>query len=827
MHMTNVKDKTIHMIAQGHIDLAWMWPWKDGLQEAMNTVHSVVKLMREFPQLCFSHSSSAIYEWIEETSPALFAEIRGLIDAGRWEVVGGWVVEPDCNLPSGESFVRQSLYGKRYFTDRLGVDVRVGYTVDAFGMCGALPQILRRSGFAYHVYSKPRAPRDEMPLLFHWESADGSRVLTWRISSPGYGQGPYQSADDFEEALRLVARTNFPDGVPHAAFFIGIGDHGGGPTRPHLERALELMEDPQLPAIRFSTLAEFFSCIERDADVAKLPVFRGEIQRHNTGCYSAMAEVKANNRRCENRLRVAEALDAAARLDGKTTQASETPSEAWRRLLFNQFHDIIAGTCTEQCYADVLADQGGVRGAADRTAVRCVHALSQAVDTSRSPSNVLFLFNPLPWKRTCTFDIDGFTRIVGTQGDTIRSMTDLANGRAIRLQWTHGDAAFGPWNAPWGKLLGAVELPPCGYKVFRLDTQAAPGDERTATGGEHELSGACGTLAFDTENVGIASWTDPDGRQVLAGEVALSVIEDTSDTFGHGRNAYDEVIGKVALTDCFVLESGPVRARLCRHGRWGSSRVVMEILVYGELPFIEIRLTVNWQEKHKALKLEVPTAVEAAKVFYEMPYSIENRPADGTELPGQSWSAVAGKLQGADYTVTLANEASTSFDCAGATLRAMIARSVRYLQYGDLTPHEALDYHFQDQGWMRRSFLLAARPLPWRAAWVSRLAQEFNAPVERTMDTSHPGTEPFEKSFLEIACDHVVLGAVKRSETGDGLVVRMFEVEGKADTVRIESEALGVRGEFAIKPYELLTIRFDRSDDGWRAAGCDLLERET
>jgi alpha-mannosidase len=173
--------KVLHIIGYSHIDAAFLWPWRDGADEALNTFRSALNRMIETPDFCYSHSSSAHYRWVERTDPAMFAEIQQRVKEGRWEVIGGWPVEPDCNIPSTESFVRHSLYGKDYCRRNLGADVRIGFNPDSFGHAAGLPTLLKRAGYGYYSFMRPQEHEMNLPLLFWWESADGSRILTLRI----------------------------------------------------------------------------------------------------------------------------------------------------------------------------------------------------------------------------------------------------------------------------------------------------------------------------------------------------------------------------------------------------------------------------------------------------------------------------------------------------------------------------------------------------------------------------------------------------------------------------------------------------------------------
>src|SRR5215210_1231892 len=301
----NPKRRVLHIMGYSHIDAAWLWPWRDGSNLVLTTFRSALDRMRETPDFKYCHSSSAHYAWVERADPKMFGEVKERVREGRWEVVGGWPVEPDCNIPSAESFVRHSLYGKDYFRRALGVDVNIGFNPDAFGHAAGLPGLLRRAGFKYYVFMRPQEHELKLPLLFWWEGPDGSRLLTLRIHR-GYSRNAGGIADG--------AQNNFAPGFEHAAYFLGVGNHGGGATKEQIRRVIEQRSDATLPELRFSTVSDFFAAVEKSPAVADLPVVRGELQHHARGCYSAYGEGKQHNRRVERLLGQAETLSVAASL---------------------------------------------------------------------------------------------------------------------------------------------------------------------------------------------------------------------------------------------------------------------------------------------------------------------------------------------------------------------------------------------------------------------------------------------------------------------------------------------------------------------------------
>src|SRR5581483_5218976 len=276
---------TVHMIGQGHLDPVWLWRWTEGRAEAVATSQSAADRLAEYPAFQFTRGESQVYAWIERDSPELFAHIRRLIDEGRWHVVNGMVIQPDMNLPSGESFVRQALLGKAYLREHLGVEPRVAYCVDSFGHAGTLPQILAKCGFDSFIFSRPRPNEKALPAdVFWWQGPDGSRVLAFRIVTNYHSK----TEDHTERIGRVLAAT--PAALNHAMCFFGVGDHGGGPTKQQIEHIQALAAARADIDIRFSSPRAYFDAIRPDAE--QLPTVAEELQYHAVGCYSVMSAIK-------------------------------------------------------------------------------------------------------------------------------------------------------------------------------------------------------------------------------------------------------------------------------------------------------------------------------------------------------------------------------------------------------------------------------------------------------------------------------------------------------------------------------------------------------
>jgi Alpha-mannosidase len=766
-----------------------MWPWRDGAAEALTTMQSAVDRMRETPGFCFSHSSAMTYRWAQEMAPRLFDEIKERVNEGRWEVVNGWIVEPDCNIPSTESFVRQCMYGKRYFAEELGVDVTIGYNIDSFGHGAGLPQVLARAGFRYYVMMRPGSHEADLPPLFWWESADGSRVLTWRIPVH-YGQGPQAKADDIEAAIRVAPDRCFAPGFDHGAFFLGIGNHGGGPTRSHLQRIVELQADSTLPELRFSTLGAFFREIERSPEFERIPAVKGELQHHARGCYSAMGEIKALNRRAERSLVKAETLAAVTGIDADL-------EDVWWKVLFNQFHDVLAGSALRSCYRDSRDSVGAACDTADEIAVRSLQRLARRVDTSSAEGSVLFLMNHLPWKRRAIVGFDTFTSPGGKRATHLKA----ADGTLVPVQWTSAEVS--PDIRSWKRLTAVVELPACGYRVYALaGSDIAPGTPPLRE------------CVLPEGQFGLASLPALDGTEMLAAPIGLVVVEDTSDTWAHGVDCFRTVLGRPTLESTEVVEDGPVVRVVRQKGRWRDSAVVLDIVTWQRSQTVELRLATNWQEPRQILKLEVPTLLGDVLTFASVPGGVAERPPDGGEEPCQDWVALQGVVGSGAYALGVVNDSTYSYDCLAGLLRLTCLRCVPYAEHDPVKVRPDYTGPYLDQGWQERRFWLVAGPGAAPELHLQRLADELQSPAEYVMDSAHPGTEPWERSLLSVGPDNISVLAVTRAAGANETIIRLRETEGRRTDARLVTPAIGLDFSAGIAPWEIQT--FAIAEDGLR-----------
>jgi len=808
-------ERVLHLIGNSHIDPVWLWQWPEGYQEVRATFRSALDRMNEYPEFIFTCDSAAYYEWIEEIDAEMFAEIQARVAEGRWELVGGWWIEPDCNLPGGESFVRQALIGQRHFLAKFGRIATVGYNVDPFGHHAMLPQILARSGMDSYVFMRP-GPH-EMPLpgpIFWWESPDGSRVLTFRL--------PHEYCAPREDLGYHLDKSiaQLPDRWTEMMAFYGVGNHGGGPTRENLDSIRRLDGAGMMPRLRHSTPARFFENVR--ASRSDLPVVAEELQHHAVGCYAAHSGIKRWNRRAENLLAPAEAWAAVAeRVVGQAYPAEEL-AKAWKQVLFNQFHDTLGGTAIEPAYDDARDQLGEAASIAARAHNVAIQSLSRRVNLPvEAGTHPIMVFNPHAWAVDTVVEVE-FGGLKPTDG-----LVD-EDGAPVPFQATQSYATVSAWRS---RLAVAAEVPPLGYRTYRVVPDTSCVAAGTVRAGDTFLENERVRLELDPASGRIASLVlREDGRDVAdladSSRPRAVVVDDTSDTWGHRRLAYRDEIGSFETTRVTLVESGPVRAILRVESRFGRSELVEDFVLANGSRSIEIRVILDWREGARLLKLRFPTRLsDAAAATYEIPYGAVDRPPNGEEEPGQRWVDASGPLDGGElFGLAVLNDGKYSFDVAGGEIGVTAVRSPIYAHHEPAAPKPDTRYAYQDQGIQRFALALLPHRGSWADAGATREALVLNQRPTVLLESFHEGPLAQHGSYLAVEPEHVVAGAVKLAEDGDDLVVRVVETAGRGGPARIVLPAWGREHAFEIGPFEIRTFLIPRDPSG-AVIETDLLER--
>ena len=603
--------KTVHLIFNAHLDPIWLWPWQAGLDEALATCRSACDRLDAHPELTFSRGEAWVYSQVERLDPALFARIKSHVEAGRWEIVGGWWIQPDCNAPSGWGLEKQIALGKDYFEKTFSFFPRVAFNVDTFGHAATLPGLMQAAGQDSYVMMRPQENEKSLPArLFRWRGyADGPEVTTFRVAG-SYCSHPRGSLRGHVEN----SLSDLPPGLNDTMCFVGLGDHGGGPTEALIAgcHALqeELRHDGSDYRVIFSTPSRFFDAIA--GQVEALPLVTGELQHHAVGCYSVHRAVKLGVRRGEHRLRQADLFAPAPALE-----------DAWKRVCFHQFHDTLGGTCLPSAYAQVEAALGGAWADADEALQYGLRRRLNALPDDTRQRMVFGNASDAQW--------DGWTEFEPWldwqvwQPDTV--LRD-ASGTLVPWQVLPPEALFGwpDWHPT--RLLLRLSAAPCRMKVITIH----PGETQSPAPARVFVS----SNPVISNDLGVSC--GPDGPVSLPG-LRLELIADLTDTWSHGIDRYGDVSAALAEWDSpETLERGPFMASMLRTGRIGDSLLRAEWRVYAGEPFAELTLEVDWRASFQILKLVLPLPDAPAERIDGILGGRLVRPNSGVEAPLLDWT---------------------------------------------------------------------------------------------------------------------------------------------------------------------------------------------
>lgn len=755
----------VYLIGNAHLDPVWLWRWQDGFSEILATYRSALDRLYEFPNMKFTSACAVYYQWIEKLDPDMFREIQEMVRAGRWEITGGWFLQPDCNIPDGESFMRHALISQRYFREKFGITATTGYNVDSFGHNGALPKILRASGMENYVFMRPStAEQGWDKSLFYWESDDGSRVCTFRI--PIRYNINAQRLDQLEEICQKADRED----TPLMAFY-GVGNHGGGPTI----RILHAFEQLQDPHLRYGTTEEYFSAVK----TPELPVHTGELQHHARGCYSAETTVKRLNRKCEQNLLAAERFCLMAQQLTGLPYPAKKLRKGWKNLLFAQFHDIMGGCCIRSAYEDTRALLGETMSITEQAIEAAIQSIAWNIDTlqgERLPAykydlhdkgqwaiwehevlgTPVVVFNPHAWAVTGPVKVYAYAC----------KMTD-EQGREIPFQLVRGEQTDG---ADRSNTVFMAEVPPMGYRVYRLFTektaQTVPQNELRITA--HSLENSHMRIELDDSTGDICLFTDKRTGKNLIEKPCRAVLLDESacDTWAHDKKSLGATVDTFGNPRFEIIERGPVCSAIRVTTRCGHSVLQRIYRIYAGQDRVTVDTRVDFHARHRALKLTFPLTQET--VLAKIPYGSLKRTGYTGEEPCGSWFASGG--------LCVANDCKYAYDTQDGEMRMTVLRGAIY---NDHFGHRDSFCQYMDQG--EHTFVYSLYPSGSPSSNEKR-AQELNFGLRRVVGTFRKGKLPEHSSCIRVDEPDILVTAVKQIEDADGMILRFYEADG-LDTV--------------------------------------------
>jgi alpha-mannosidase len=836
--------RQVHLICNAHLDPVWLWEWEEGAAEALSTFRTAAELCEVNGGFIFCHNEVILYEWIEAYEPALFERIRRLADQGRWHIMGGWFLQPDCNMPSGESFLRQIQIGRRYFGEKFGQRPTTAINFDSFGHTRGLVQIMAQCGFDSYLVCRPQAAYFEgIPCnQFVWRGFEGSEVLVSR--APEFYNSPLGRAR--EKVENHIARLEGRSAESHHAVgagtgqegprsarsamhvLWGVGNHGGGPSRKDVADLNELIAAAN-GRIRHSTPEAFFAALRESGE--ELPVADIDINRWAIGCYTSQMRIKQLHRRLENALFSTEKLAANACLSG-----FKWPAESFRRaerdLCTAQFHDILPGSSVQPVeeYGIRILMHGLEEVARVRAAAR--FHLARGLPRARDGEIPIIVANPHPFEVetevACEFNLPD-----QNWDESIWTAVEVYQGRR-RLE-SQTEQELSSLNLDWRKrVVCRARLAPSGLtqltcrlkpKKTRRDALPDPG-----SGGLIRL-GQPGNGATVNIRTGLLEALVSKGKPVLSRRALEPVLmRDSPDpwevyatSFTRRAGAFKRMtaaqaaemagVEETALPPVRMIEHGAVRSVVESMHACQASRLVMHLAAPRDGSHLDLGIRVLWNATDRMLKLRIPwhPSLGAPRVLGQTAFGTHQSEADGRECVAQKWIAL--EFPESNMALTVINDGTYGFHVDRRALYLSLLRSPVYAAHplpGRVTLPQDRYLPRCDQGAHLFRFRLQAGPTRERLDKVSREADVFNEAPD-TVSFFPSGNRTTIPGGLRVTGNIVQLSAFRKLEAEDACAARLFNPTPRPASCEVILEPLGIRERIRLPGMSFRTYRLDRT----------------
>ena len=805
----------IHLICNAHIDPVWQWQWEEGAAAAVSSFRAAADFCEEFDDFVFCHNEALLYQWIEEYEPRLFQRIQALVKTGKWHIMGGWYLQPDCNMSGGESLIRQMQLGRAYFEEKFGAINTTAVSFDAFGHSRGLVQLLKKAGYDSYLFMRPDAGHLTLPGDdFVWVGFDGSEVMAHRINT-GSNSPLGCAADKVQQWLK---------DHPNAELGLipwGVGNHGGGPSRKDIADLNALKASLPERGLRHSTPETYFAALSPQK--AALPRVERSLNPWAVGCYTSQIRIKQQHRALEGMLAETERMLSHAAMAGLIQYPAQEIMEAAKDLCFSEFHDILPGSSIQPVEDTSLQTLHHGMEIVSRLRARAFFALSAGQKPAAPGEIPILVYNPFPYPVqqdvACEFMLadqnwkEEFTDIHVYQGETRLPSQVEKESSNLPLDWRK-------------RVVFRAALEPMQMNRFdcRLNVlPQKPTPDCPKQQGRYVFDNGCLHAEIGLDS-GLLESYRVDGFEYLSGgAMRLLVIDDSVDPWGMTVEEFRQVIGAFELMDEWesarfagvmketlpavrVVEDGAVRTVIEAGFRYQDSRAIIRYLLPRDGAEIELEVRLLFAEKDKIVKLSVPSVLKE-RYLGQAPFGVETLTSDGREAVAQQWTA----SQGNGHMLALINNGVYGSSFEDGEIRASLIRGAAYTAHpiNDrvIMPQDRFSPRI-DQGERLYCFVLEGGADAALMETVSRSAQLLNEP-------------PYALSFfpcesqgdpgcaVQLAGEGIMMSALRPAQDGQGYIARLFESTGTPRRARLCFPLCGASAEFALKPFEILTLRLD------------------
>ncbi|GGD77550.1 glycoside hydrolase family 38 C-terminal domain-containing protein [Paenibacillus nasutitermitis] len=807
--------KQLHLLSNAHLDPVWQWEWEEGAAAAVSTFRAAADFCDEYEGYVFNHNEALLYRWIEEYEPELFERIRDHVKSGRWHIMGGWYLQPDCNMPSGESFVRQILLGRNYFQEKFGVMPGTAINFDSFGHSRGLVQIMSKAGYDSYIFCRPDDRTAGPAQDFKWIGFDGSEVIAHQALG-GYNTLLGQAHKKVENWLAQHQDQEI------CLMLWGVGNHGGGPSRIDLDEIGRMITDSQDVRIEHSTPERYFAELSKRRD--SLPVHEDDINPRFVGCYTSMIRIKQKHRQLENELYTTEKMLSAAALNGLLANPKTELLEGFYDLMLAQFHDILPGSSVQPAEDASLRLLDHGLEIASRLKARAFFALASGQAKAADGEYPILIYNPHPYPVKGAFACE-FMLADQNWKEEFSSPVVYRDGVKLPSQ---PEKEYSNINLDWRKrVVFEAELSPFSMNRFdcRIETlPAKPAVQLVEENGLLHFRSGRLEVAINTAT-GLLDAYRIDGKDYLLPQAFLPlVVQDNADPWRMDTNRFEPTIGAFSLMSPVagtalsgittqdipsvrVIEDGEVRTVVEALLEYGQSAACITYKLPKQGTEIEVGVRLFWNEKDKMVKLSIPTVLQNAQYMGQTAYGVQKLPQDGTEAVAQKWTM----LSSPQSAVTLINDGIYGSDSSSNEMRPTLLRSPGYCSHPIMERPLMLQDRFSpriDQGERLYSFWLNAGPSEERATAIDREALAHNEkPAILSFFPSGKGRLTGELMVLDD--ETVQLAAFKQAEDEKGYMIRLFEPTGIKRSTVLRIPAYHIEQQIDLNAFEIKTLRFN------------------
>ncbi len=787
--------KKLHLLCNAHIDPVWLWQEKEGIAEAISTFRVAADFCEQYDGFVFNHNEALLYEWVEEHEPDLFARIQRLVAEKKWNIMGGWYLQPDCVMTSGESLMSQIELGREYFEEKFGVKPTTAINFDPFGHSRGLVQILRNAGYDSYIFMRPESIKGN----FWWEGFDGSRIL-------GHGMYAFYSTKK-GEAINKVKDQIANDKSEVGLCLWGVGNHGGGPSRIDLETINGFIKESYTEIVH-SGAEQYFA----EANREDLEVIGRSLGPFAVGCYTSMARIKQANRRLENSIALTSKIMSYAEMATGLEYNADELKKARKALAFCQFHDVLPGTSIKPVEDDSLRTLGYGEEIVEKLYTKAFFKLCAGQKKARDGEIPIMIFNPHPYEIEGEFEVEFMLQNQNwTDGERTVAQVYDENGRALPTQNEKPQCTF---NLDWiqkvcfyGKIApSSVSRFDCTLTVLKKDVfekREQMGDSVCISNGETDLR--------ISRKTGLIEHYAIDGKTYIENSGILEVYRDDEDPWGMRVNGFKEKIGSFTLmsdeeANAFVgypddkspnvriVEDGAVRTKVQAFFSYKRSVAVVEYTLPKNSSYIDVDITMYSNEPCNMIKYRIDTAL-CGKPWGETAFGFEELYDNEDESVFHKWCGIKEK----DDALYVLNRGTYGGSFDNSTIKLSLLRTPIYSAHPindrPIAPHDKFINHI-DMGERHFSFRISAE------RDIARAAQIYNeAPQALSFFPSGEGEKI--SSLISIDNPDVILSSMKKK--GKSFVLNLYNASENESEAEIFVHANNKRVKLKFGKHEIKT----------------------